>query len=73
MPFLSAGSSYVAVDSLEKSWSRKVLGLNGGGDREGSFRKFDINYQSVQTRKSRFFRIFVSFAKGDVQLQLTSQ
>jgi hypothetical protein len=49
MPFLSARTSYVAANSLKKRWSGKVLGLNGKGDREGSFKEFDINYQSVST------------------------
>ncbi len=47
MPFLSAGKRYVAADSLEKRWSGKVLGLNGGADREASFKEINVNSQSV--------------------------
>ena len=47
MPFLSAGKSYVAEDSLEKWWSRKLLSLNGEGDREASFKEINVNSQSV--------------------------
>jgi hypothetical protein len=49
MPFLSAGTSYVVADSLKKRWSRRVLGLNGGADREGLLKGFHVDYQSVHT------------------------
>jgi len=41
--------NYVAADSLEKRWSRKVLSLNGVGERERIFGDFRVNYQSVST------------------------
>jgi hypothetical protein len=47
MPFLSAGKSYVAADSLEKWWSRKLLSLNGEGDREVLLTEIKVNSRSV--------------------------
>jgi hypothetical protein len=38
MPFISAETIYVVADSILKKWSQRVLNLNGGGNREGSFK-----------------------------------
>jgi len=49
MPFLSGGKSYIVADSIKRRWIRNVLGLSGGADREGLFREFKVNYQSMCT------------------------
>ena len=48
MLFFSAGTSYVAADCLKKRLSRKVLSLNGEGDREASFKEINVNSQFVR-------------------------
>jgi len=58
MTFLSAGSTYVAADSLKMRWRRKILSLNAGGDREASFEESNVNYQFLQVDKTQYVTEF---------------